>query len=168
MRTATVLLAAGILAFATVPALAQDKKPTFDEKQFRQAAHLLQEDPLAEKATTYAKAIVIFTAETPKAVVVMGKGDTKWLGDHKKYSPLLMAAYMSGNARSQLDSGILRNDRYAGLLTLFKVYRMLREKDADFKIAEVEELLKLHGENKLMQHILELEKKDPTDVVPKP
>ena len=60
----------------------------------------------------------------------------------RKLALLLLAAYAAGNTRSQLLSGVRQNDRYSGLITLFAVYRQLQEKDKDFKVAPVDELMK--------------------------
>ncbi len=69
-----------------------------------------------------------FTAQTPKAAVVIGDEELKWFGKDDERRGLLMAAFSSGNVQSQLNSGVVRNDRYSGLLSLFKVYRALRRR----------------------------------------
>jgi hypothetical protein len=73
---------------------------------------------------------------------------------------------VSGNTRSQLLSGVKQNDRYSGLVTLFAVYQRLQDKDREFKIAEIDELRKLHGDGKLLAHLVEMEKKMPTKLSP--
>jgi hypothetical protein len=61
---------------------------------------------------------------------------------------------------------VKRNDRYAGLLALFCVHRTLQAKDREFKIAAVDELLKLHRQDRLIKHLLQLEEKKPTKLTP--
>ena len=81
-------------------------------------------------------------------------------------SLLLFAAYVGGNTRSQLLSGVKQNDRYSGLVTLFAVYRRLQAKDKEYRIAEVDHLRKLHEGGKLLAHLVELERKMPTKLSP--
>jgi hypothetical protein len=148
------------LGGAGVAPAGQKKEPEVTEKEFRQANFLLMEDPLGKNAREHAKTVLVFTMQTPKAEVVLGKEELKWLGDKEdKRSTLLFAAYTAGNTLSQLDSGVKRNDPYPGLLQLFRVYRVLHERDKNYRIDEVERLLKLHQEGRLLQQLAQKEKK---------
>ncbi len=149
-----------IVLFSLLAATASAADPT--EKDFRRASMYILEDPKGDKAEDMAKAIIVFTAQTEKAMVYFGEEETKWTGDNKKLSPILMAAYAAGNVQSQLNSGVLRNDRYAGVISLFGTYRALKEKDNTFKIEAVEELLKKQKDDTLTTYIVELEKKNRT------
>ena len=144
----------------------EEKKRDISEKEFRRATVLLLEDPLGKNGKDIARLCLLFTMQTPDAAIVLGKEEMEWVGKDKERGLLLLAAYAAGNAASQLDSGVKRNDRYAGLLYLFRVYRTLRQKDRKFKIPAVDELRKLHKEDKLVKHLLELEKKKPTKLSP--
>jgi hypothetical protein len=158
-----VLLAAVGLAAARGP----EKVPQVSEKEFRQASSRLLEDPLNPSADEQAKTIVRFVVQSPKVLIVFREEDQKWLGGKgDKQRGLLMAAYAAGNAASQLNSGVKRNDRYAGLLTLFRVYRALRERDAKIKNPEVEKLLDLQRADKLLKYVQQLEEKSPTKLSP--
>ena len=166
MKIRTWFLASLIGACLALPSLADDKKPELTETQFRRASALLLEDPLADAAGDYAKVALIFVMESPKAAVMLGEEEMKWIGKDNKRSLVLLGSYLAGNAQSQLNSGVKRNDRYSGLLYLFQTYRQIQAKNKDFKIAEVEDLLKLHKEDKLVGHLIELEKKKPTKLTP--
>jgi hypothetical protein len=84
-----------------------------------------------------------------------------WCKDDKR-GLQLMAAYVGGNALSQLHSGIMQNDRYSGMLMLFRVYRHFQDKDKHFRIDAVDELMKLQRDGKLLAHVVEMEKKQST------
>ena len=144
--------------FASGPLSAQE--PT--EKQFRRMLVMLLEDPTNSEANDLARAVVMFTMQTEKAAVVLGKEEMDWCIKDDKRGLVLLAAYVGGNTLSQIHSGVRQNDRYSGLLMLFRVYRQFREKDKEFKIAAVEDLLKLHQDGKLLVHLIELEKRKPT------
>jgi hypothetical protein len=137
------------------------------DQQFDRLLTRFLEDPLQEKAKEVAKLLVVYTLQTPKAAVVLGEPEMKWLGKREDdRSLLLFAAYVSGNTRSQLLSGVKQNDRYSGLLTLFAVYRRLQAKDKGYKIAEVEKLRRLHADGQLLAHLVEMERKMPTKLSP--
>jgi hypothetical protein len=144
----------------------EENKPQLTDKQFRRLGVMLLEDPLGKSGRDYARAIAVFVMQTPNAAVVLGTDEMKWCGKDEKYGLLLMAAYMAGNAQSQLHSGVKTNDRYAGVLSLFSVYRTIREQDKDFKLPEVDELLKLHKDGKLLKRMVDLEAKQPTKLTP--
>src|SRR5262249_42872035 len=127
----------------TKPAKIPSTKATVSEKDFLRACQALLDEPLSQASKDHAKTIMTFTDETPKAAVVITDTEVKGFGKDEKREPLLLAAYCAGNVQSQLHSGVVRNDRYSGLLYLFKTYRALQAADKEFKIAAVEELLKL-------------------------
>jgi hypothetical protein len=145
---------------------ADEPKTTINANQFRRISILLLEDPVGEKAQDLARLIALYVIETPDAAVVLGQEEMKWTGKDDKRKWILFAAYLAGNAQSQLHSGVKRNDRYSGLLHLFQAYRTMQAKDKDFRIADVDHLLTLHKDDKLISHLIELEKKEPTKLSP--
>lgn len=78
--------------------------------------------------------------------------------DDKSRSKVLLAAYIAGNAQSQLNSGVKQDDVYSGVLTMIAAYRNLQEADKTFKITELDKLVKLHQDGKLVAHCGEVEK----------
>jgi hypothetical protein len=152
-------LVLGVLGAGAVHS-GEKKAPEITEKEFRRANFQLLEDPLAKNASDLAKAVVVFAMQTPKAEVMLGKKELKWFGGKEdKRGLLLFAAYVGGNTLAQLDSGVKRNEPYPGLLQLFRVYRALREKDRDYSNDDVQRLLKLHQDGRLIQHLMQEEKK---------
>lgn len=141
----------------------EKKGPAIGDKTFRQISSLLLSDPLNKSARDWSRLIMLYALQTSNAALVFSREELHWVdfGSDNPHTLLLLAAYAAGNIRSQLNSGVKRNDRYSGLLTLFRVYRALRENNATFKIAAVEDLLVLHQENKLMPHLQKLDEKKP-------
>jgi hypothetical protein len=156
------------LLFPAVVA-ADAPKPTgvkITEKTFRNISFLLLDDPLNMSAPDWSRLVLLYSMQTPDAVVALGSDELSWFGKDDKHSLVLFAGYLSGNIQSQLYSGVKRNDRYAGVLTLFRVYRVLREKDKEFKIPEVEDLLALQEEDKLIKHLQKIEERNPSKLSP--
>ena len=166
----TIPLAVLLLAFGAAGA-AQDKDskgPKITDKIFRQTSSLLLDDPLNKSARDWSRLILLYTLQAPNAGVAFGPEELRWigLGIDDSHSQLLLAAYAAGNIGSQLNSGVKRNDRYSGLLTLFRVYRALREKNKEFRIADVDDLLALHERNKLIPQLQKLDEEKPAKMTP--
>jgi hypothetical protein len=155
-----------LAAFLATGVCADEKEPQLTAAEFRTACSRLLEDPSHKNAPDFSRAILIFAIQSPDAVIVLGDEELKWIKKEDNRGLLLFAAYMGGNAQSQLHSGVKRNDRYSGLLYLFQVYRQLQAKDKDFRVAAVDDLLKMHKDDKLIGHLAELEKKQPTKLSP--
>ena len=138
------------------------------DKVFRQTSSLLLDDPLNKSARDWSRLILLYTSQAPNATVALGLEELRWLGlgIDDSHSQLLLAAYAAGNIQSQLNSGVKRNDRYSGLLTLFRVYRALREQNKSYTIAAVDTLLGLHEQNKLMSHLQKLDEEKPAKMTP--
>ncbi|HTU94080.1 MAG TPA: hypothetical protein VMF69_28625 [Gemmataceae bacterium] len=164
-----------LLAFVSA-GHADDKKnkgPEITDKIFRQTSSLLLDDPLNKSAPDWSRLILLYALGKPNADFVLGPEELRWIGLEKddRRSLLLLAAYSSGNIQSQLNSGVKRNDRYSGLLSLFRVYRALRDQTLhdqkkSFTLAAVDELLALHKEAKLLPHLQKLEEKKQAKLTP--
>ena len=144
------------------------KRPEIADKDFRQIAALLVNDPLHRAATDRSRLIVLYALQTQSAQIMLGTQEFSWFSVQKdpERALLLLAGYLAGNIQSQLNSGVQRNDPYSGLLTLFQVYRALQKQDKKFTLAEVDELLVLHQEDKLVDHLRKFNEKRPTKLAP--
>ena len=149
----------GFLGFAVVGAIAVTAGALAAERQIseesvRSAIESFLQNPTApsEQVNT----IVMFSVESDAVKVVI---DTDvcctWLRADKKYehAGLLLVAFTAGNVRSQLDSGVCRDDPYSGLIAVFRVYRHLKQANPALTIPEVEKLLELHRQGKLTEHL---------------
>jgi hypothetical protein len=139
------------------------------DETFRQVSATFLNDPTNKSASDWSRLIMLYTLDSPKdAEVAFGSDEWSWAGldGDDSHALLLLAAYSSGNLLSQLNSGVKRNDRYSGVLTLFRVYRTLCEKKKQLKIDVVDKLLELHKENKLLAHLRELDKKKAAKLTP--
>lgn len=158
------LIVALFAVLASVYADEKDRKsPIISEKTFRQTSSLFLEDPLHSSARDWARLILLYSQQSSNAAVVLSKEELRWAGLDRgdPHSLLLLAAYSAGNIQSQLNSGVKRNDRYSGVLTLFRVYRALREKNERFRVSAVDDLLALHERDKLVPHLQKLDAKTP-------
>lgn len=160
-----------LLALVVSTVQADERKKSgvkISDKSFRKISSTFLNDPLSKSARDWARLIMLYTLDSPNATIVLGDDEWKWSGLDRDDSRalLLLAAYSTGNIQSQFNSGVKRNDRYSGLLTLFHVYRELRDVDEKYKVAAVDELLALHQADKLLPYLRELEKNEPMKWAP--
>src|SRR5437016_4602131 len=96
-------LLAALVLLVCEPALPGEKKGEgLTDQQFGRLLTTFLEDPLHEKAKEVAKMLVVYTLQTPKAAVMLGETELKWMGKKEdERSLLLFAAYASGNTQSQ-------------------------------------------------------------------
>jgi hypothetical protein len=134
MTLTTLLLSIAMFAQAIIP----DGKVSKDEVQQAIARFMASPGPGAD-----AQLINKFAEESTDCTIGISPNVMPWvnLKPAPKYSGALMTAFVAGNVKSQLDSGKNADDPYAGLLSVFKVYDKLREKDKDFKVAQIDELI---------------------------
>ncbi len=148
--------AAAALAFAT-PAIASEtvtKAQALDAIRTFEAnslGSLAAPKPEAEAASEVAKAsntILAFALESDEVVVDLGADSVPWCDVKKGLSDLpdsgqrglLLAAYVSGSVKAQLQSGRQDPNPLAGWVAMLRVYRAIRAREG-VKIPEIETLL---------------------------
>ena len=152
--TASVVITFALAAYAAA------QTPT--TQQVRDAIDALEKDPMSAREKGHTATIIKFAEDSPDVSVSLDPAflpftDRKENGDDKN-APLLLAAFVAGNVRSQLDSKKNADDTHAGLLTTFKVYHKIREAHPDYKDARLEELEAMEKSGKLKDHIAERQK----------
>jgi len=111
--------------------------------------------PLTEEGRVAAGKIIKFAEQSEAVTIRIAKPLVPWLhdGTDEKYRALLLGAYVAGNAKSQLDHGTSKDDPYAGMLSVFDVYRQIKDHDKKCHIPEVEAFLDLESKKKLKAHL---------------
>lgn len=158
-----ILLVHTIIAVASTDALAQGKPAVVTPKQFRQHSRAFMQDPFS-KEKKHERGIMLFAIQSKAVTVMLTKQDLPMFGTDAKYRGKLMAAFIAGNIESQLRTGVKRNNRYAGILHLLQMHRFIQKKDAKYRNAALDDILKLHKAGKLLAHVVALEKQSPTDL----
>jgi len=147
----------GILGFAVVAAVvvtagALAAETQISEEAVRSAIETFLQNPTVPSES--ARTIALFTEESDAVHVIVNLDvSCTYLREKYGHTGELMMAFVAGNIRSQLDSGIYGDDPYSGLLAVFRVYRHLKKANTDWTIPEVETLLDLHRQGKLAEHL---------------
>ena len=152
-------LRAQTTAPASAPAL---PPPTRDEAL--QAIAALEADPLAfEKAGQFGQ--IVKFAEASDDVVVSVDSDLLPFfieANRNRHSPLLIASFIGGNVRSQLNRKVAQDDSYAGLVMLLKTYDAIRAAEPDYDDPEIDKLKALEKDGKLKAYVEEMKAKRTT------
>ena len=112
--------------------------PRITKDTIARAVRALEENPL-ETGSIAAQALRKFTDDSPDVFVMIQEKDFPWLPRtingtprEKKYLNLLLASFMGGNIRAQLERDICQDMRDAGLASMKKTYLKLKEADPEF------------------------------------
>jgi len=127
------------------------------EKDVRAAIREFLETPWTGRPSQSRRTIHTFAGQSKEVLVITCDTTFSWFGDlGQPYRGVLFDAYVAGNVRSQLDSGIKGDDPYSGLIQVFRVYRHLRAESPDYRVPELEKLLALHRKGKLYRAVRDL------------
>jgi hypothetical protein len=147
---------AGIAALAFVAAgmaSPRDARGLSQEDDLRDAVEQFLSDPVGDDAQEAMSTVVSLTDERDDVEVVIAPEVLVWYSDEEEYagSDQLLVSFIAGNVRSQLDTGVSRNDDYSGLIQVIRVYRALVEADPDMEHEALEELIEKQGEGEMIR-----------------
>lgn len=137
------------------PVFAAGEAPVATKAQVLSAIWIFGDAPLSEEGQVAAKLIVNAASDRDDVEIVIDQRLYPWLMDTepKEKRQALLASLIAGNMRSQLETGISKDDTYSGMLFLFRVYNSIKSTDQAFSIAAIEEQLAAHREGELHQYI---------------
>lgn len=141
-------------------ALSQEEPKLASRDEVLKAVEVFAKSPLSAEAKSAAATIVMFAQESVDVTVVVSQVAVPWLGGGKppKFSETLLAAYVAGNIKSQLESRTNANDAYAGVQQVLKTYAQLKESDKELDIPEVQKLVDLEAKKQLKKYLDDAQK----------
>ena len=114
-----------------------------------------EKDPLSRRGDFIGAHIMGFAVRSDKISLNVERNLFSFMRSDiaPNYKRALLVGFVSGNVKSQILSGVKRNDSHAGMLSLFKVYRLIKVREPDFNLAEVETLVELEQAGKLKERL---------------
>lgn len=110
----------------------------------RKAIELFQQDPSSVGGLSAASSIMAFAKSSDAVHISISKAVAPWLKSQDAPDAdtrsILLAAYVAGNVRSQLDSGKAQDDVYAGWQQVIATYDQLRQINPTVKMPEIDDL----------------------------
>ena len=121
------------------------------KEQVLKAIAAFRRDPLAARTDGTSALILNFAEASPDVQVEMGPKVLPWMNEpvNDKYGEVLMAAFVAGDVRSQLESHRAKDDAMAGALQVIDTYQQLRKKDPSVRSVSVEKWIALQAQGKL-------------------
>ncbi len=136
-------------------------KTAISESSVRRAISTFLSQPTSPVSKQAKNMIIEFAVDSDDVSVVITSKATPWSGRKDcKHAGVLLCAFIAGNILSQLDSGVKADDSYSGLMKVFRVYRHLKSAEKSYNVPEVEQLLAMHRQGRLMRHLLPEEDED--------
>ena len=130
------------------------------EQEVRAAIDAIEKDPLAAAKTEHLKTVMTFAEGSPDVMILLDREVIPtWGNTTDPHAPLLNAAFVAGNVKSQLDSKKNKDDSYAGLQSLFKAYHAIQAGEKDYKVDAIDKLEALDKEGKLKEKVEQVQKK---------
>jgi hypothetical protein len=113
--------------------------------------------PVGPKGQIAAAAILQFAEASEDVTIEFTPKAVPWVkeGKSSETSRILLAAWVAGNVRAQIEKKKNANDSYAGELQVLETYKMLKEKNQNLSIPEVEKLIKLEEKGELKKYLRE-------------
>jgi len=152
LKSLAVLVLFAAVAF---PALGQQSEDHVTQDVALKSISTFREDPESERGHVAAAIIVRFAKESPDVEVTAGPGFLPWMSAKPlpKESSTLLAAYIAGSVRSQLESGRTKNDALAGEEQVIETYLKLQKNTPSLHIDAVEKLIDLQKQGKLKEYL---------------
>lgn len=133
----------------------QQSKQPISKDAVLKAIALFREEPASEQGRGAASIILRYGQESAVVEVVISPKFLPWLGAKPtpKHSDTLMAAYLAGTTRAQLESGRTKNDAVAGTEQVIETYQKLKISDPSLRIPDVEKFIQLKAQGKLAGYL---------------
>ena len=146
------------LVLAPSTALLSDPLQRDDEAKIRAQIEQFLADPTSESSADAAKAIAVYVTESKVVDVDISTKVCVWVLSNAEQGTkeLLLAAFMAGNVRSQLDTGTKQDDSYSGIVQALRVYRALKAQNPNLKEAGMDRFAAMQAKGELNQHVLDL------------
>jgi len=151
-----------VTVLLTTSALSQEKPKLPSRQDLLKAVESFSNAPLSARGKAAAATIVRFAEESHDVVIVISPKVVPWIGgdEQRKFSETLLAAYLAGNVKSQLERRTKANDSYAGIQQVLKTYAQLKEADKTLKIPEIQKFIDLEAKQQLKQYVDDALRKD--------
>jgi hypothetical protein len=154
-RNHVFLLLVGLMV---LPSAVKAAVPTAQE--VRAAIDAIEKDPVAAAKTDHLKTVMTFAEESPDVMIILDREVIPtWGNTTDPHAPLLNAAFVAGNVKSQLDNKKNKDDSYAGLQSLFNAYHAIQASEKDYKVDAIDKLEALDKEGKLKEKVEQVQKK---------
>ena len=146
------------LCLLLAPRALQAGPPTTQQAQA--AIDAVLTDPLAAEKDGHAATVMSFAEQSPDVSVIIDAELLPFANDRQNpHARLLLASFVAGNVKSQLDSGKNKDDSYAGMQSLFKAYRAIRSTKQDYKVESIDKLEAMDNQGKLKAKVEEIQKR---------
>ncbi len=116
--------------------------------------------PLSKSGTIAMAKIVTFAQTSDTVLVTITPEYCPWIMNQQiKQKHVLLAAYIAGNIKPQIEQHKAKNHAYEGVIYLLSVYKKLRQQASIRRVESIENMIELKNNGKLKQYIKKSEVK---------
>ncbi len=152
MRLLAVFL---LFVLGGLPVTGAEPGDSISKETVLKAIAAFRRDPTSELGRGSSAIILRFANDSPDVLVTLSPKSMPWIEDKPPVAegPLLLAAFIAGNVRSQLARGTAKDDSLAGVEQVIETYRQLQRANPQLKIPSVERLVDLAERDKLREYL---------------
>lgn len=120
-----------------------------------EATEKFANDPLFRNGNAAMKTIVRFVESNEDYRIVFNAKLHSWITakPESKYAEQLMLAFIAGNLKAQLETGITTDDTYSGLVFMFRVYKNIKMLDKELTNNVIEKQIEAYRAGNLSDYI---------------
>jgi hypothetical protein len=120
-----------------------------------EATEKFANDPLFRNGNAAMKTIVRFVDSNEDYRIVFDAKLHSWITaePQSKYAEQLMLAFIAGNLRAQLETGVTTDDTYSGLVFMFRVYKNIKMLDKELTNNIIEKQIEAYRSGNLSEYI---------------
>lgn len=151
-------------------AVAQGANKPISGEEVLKAIQVFSRSPQSEEGRLAASTITRYANASDDVAVSLTPEIVPWFGIPKppKHSGTLLAAFIAGNVKSQVEKKTKGDDSHAGLQQVIKTYAQLKESDKSYSVPEVEKFVELESKGELKKYVEDAAKKDAAPPVKQP
>lgn len=154
-------LTCGVLAqqdvpdFIAPPPRDSDKIENISKEVALKAIALLQREPASDRGRSAAALILKYADASPDVEVTIDPALMPWINQDPppRYLDVLLGAYIAGNVRPQIETGVKKDNPLSGITQVIDTYRQLKKADISLFILSIENYAKLQSQGKLKSTI---------------
>ena len=129
---------------------AANDDPLLDRELVNKALTVYQQTPLSEEGQSAGAILFMFASKSKEVKIALREELVPWIRTADPDDPVsqqLLVAYIAGNVKSQLEQGKPIDDPYSSIQMVLKIYALIKTKDPDMSIPELEQFAALQTKN---------------------
>lgn len=133
-----------------------------DRDLVSKALSVYGQTPLTEEGQSAGAILFMYASKSNDIKIALREELVPWIKTADPDDPVsqqLLVAYIAGNVKSQFERSEAIDDPYSSIIMVLKIYDLIKQKDPDLTIPELDQFAALQAKHQLKGHLLQLSAK---------